>query len=188
MTTTLRSSVQILSAIALASALAACGSAPKMMAKPFDQAAMPVAVQVPAGHAVALETVGIGSITYECRAKANMAGQFEWVFVGPDAKLLDRAGKQVGTYFGPPATWQALDGSKITGMQVAVSPAQPGAIPLQLVKTNPAMGDGAMKGMAYIQRVATQGGVAPADVCGASMLSVKKVVTYQADYIFWRAV
>jgi Protein of unknown function (DUF3455) len=188
MTFSARNTLPMLGAIALASVLAACGSAPKMMAKPYDQAALPAAVQVPAGHAVALETVGVGSITYECRAKANMADQFEWVFVGPDAKLLDRAGKQVGTYFGPPATWQALDGSKITGMQLAVSPAQPGAIPLQLVKTNPAVGEGAMKGMAYIQRVATQGGVAPADVCGASMLAVKKVVTYQADYIFWRAV
>jgi hypothetical protein len=188
MTLSARKTLPVLGAIALASLLAACGSAPKMMAKPYDQAALPAAVQVPAGHAVALETVGVGSITYECRAKANMADQFEWVFVGPDAKLLDRAGKQVGTYFGPPATWQALDGSKITGMQLAVSPAQPGAIPLQLVKTNPAVGEGAMKGMAYIQRVATQGGVAPADVCGASMLAVKKVVTYQADYIFWRAV
>ncbi len=188
MTFSARNTLPMLGTIALASVLAACGSAPKMMAKPYDQAALPAAVQVPAGHAVALETVGVGSITYECRAKAAMPGQFEWVFVGPDAKLLDRAGKQVGTYYGPPATWQATDGSKITGTQLAVSPAQSGAIPLQLVKTNPAMGEGAMKGMAYIQRVATQGGVAPADVCGASMLAVKKVVTYQADYIFWRAV
>jgi Protein of unknown function (DUF3455) len=187
MTFSARKPLPMLGAIALASALAACGSAP-MVAKPYDQAALPAAVQVPAGHAVALETVGVGAITYECRAKAAMPGQFEWVFVGPDAKLLDRAGKQVGTYYGPPATWQATDGSKITGTQLAVSPAQSGAIPLQLVKTNPAMGEGAMKGMAYIQRVATQGGVAPADVCGASMLAVKKVVTYQADYIFWRAV
>ena len=32
-----------------------------------------------------MESVGVGEITYECRAKAGMAGSFEWVFVGPNA-------------------------------------------------------------------------------------------------------
>ncbi len=174
--------------LTLAAALSACASRPAMQAKPFDQSALPAAVQVPAGNAVILETVGAGTITYECRAKANTTDQFEWVFVGPDAKLMDRAGKQVGTYYGPPATWQGLDGSKITATQLAVSPAQAGAIPLQLVKANPAMGEGAMKGVSYIQRVATQGGAAPAKPCNTATLRSKEIVTYQADYIFWRAV
>jgi len=38
-----------------------------------SQADLPVAVQVPAGHKVAMETVSIGQITYECRAKKDMA-------------------------------------------------------------------------------------------------------------------
>ena len=63
----------------------------------FSQAGMPAAVQVPDGHKVALETVGVGKITYECRAKKDMAGQFEWVFVGPDAALNDRRGTMVAT-------------------------------------------------------------------------------------------
>ena len=171
--------------------LAACGSMGSgQMAQmaPFSQASLPDAVKVPAGHMVAMETVGAGDITYECRAKANMAGQFEWVFVGPDAKLMDRKGAQIGRYFGPPATWENKDGSKVTGAQLAVSPATPGSIPLQLVKANPAMGAGAMQGVTYIQRVATQGGVAPASVCAATSVGQKQVVKYQADYIFWRAV
>ena len=170
--------------------LAACGSMGSgQMAQmaPFSQASLPDAVKVPAGHRVAMETVGAGDITYECRAKANMAGQFEWVFVGPDAKLMDRKGAQIGRYFGPPATWENKDGSKVTGAQLAVSPATPGSIPLQLVKANPAMGAGAMQGVTYIQRVATQGGVAPASACEASTLGQKQIVKYQADYIFWRA-
>ncbi len=119
------------------------------------------AVQAPAGNKVAMETVGMGEITYQCGAKANTPGQFEWVFVGPDAKLMDRNGKQVGKYYGPPATWESMDGSKVTATQLAVAPASSGSIPLQLVKANPAMGSGAMTGTTYIQRVATQGGVAP---------------------------
>ena len=176
--------------VSLAALLGACaaGSGGSMQAKAFDQAALPAAVQVPAGHMVAMETVGTGLITYECRAKVSAADQYEWAFVGPDAKLLDRSGKEVGKYFGPPATWQSNDGSKITATQLAVAPAQPGAIPLQLVKANAAMGAGTMQGVAYIQRVATQGGVAPARVCDAAALRSKETVKYQADYIFWRAV
>jgi hypothetical protein len=134
-----------------------------------------------------METMAAGDITYECRAKKDMAGQFEWVFVGPDAGLKDRKGNTVGKYYGPPATWESNDGSKITGAQVAVAPAGAGNIPSQLVKANPAMGAGAMQGVTYIQRVATQGGVAPAAVCAAAGVGQKQVVKYTADYIFWKA-
>ena len=168
------------------SLLAACGSMSPMQAM-YSQAGLPAAVQVPAGNKVAMETVGVGEITYQCSPKKDMAGQFEWVFAGPDAKLMDRGGKQVGKYFGPPATWENMDGSKVTATQVAVSPAATGNIPMQLVKANPAMGAGAMTGVTYIQRVSTQGGVAPAMACGASNLGARQVVQYQADYIFYKA-
>jgi hypothetical protein len=175
-----------LSAVA-ALTLTACGSMQPSTMAPFSQMSLPDAVKVPAGHAVAMETMAAGDITYECRAKKDMAGQFEWVFVGPDAGLKDRAGRMVGKYYGPPATWENNDGSKITGAQVAVAPAGAGNIPSQLVKANPAMGMGAMQGVTYIQRVATQGGVAPASECGAMTAGQKQVVKYTADYIFWRA-
>ena len=154
---------------------------------PFMQDSLPAAVQVPAGFSVAMETVGRGEITYECKAKAAMAGEFEWVFVGPNAVLKNRKGNTVGKYYGPPATWEAMDGSKITGAQLAVAPAGIGNIPLQLVKANPAMGMGAMTGISHIQRVATQGGTAPAMACSAGNAGQKQVVNYQADYIFWKA-
>ena len=174
--------------------LSACGSMSgmksmdKMSMSMYSQANLPATVQVPAGNKVAIETVGVGDITYACNPKKDMAGEFEWVFVGPDAKLNDRSGKQVGKYFGPPATWENMDGFKLTGMQVAVAPNSAGNIPLQLVKANPAMGMGAMTGVTYIQRVATQGGVAPAMACNASNAGSKQIVKYQADYIFYKAV
>ncbi|MES2887275.1 MAG: DUF3455 domain-containing protein [Pseudomonadota bacterium] len=173
-------------AAAMALLSTACSTAPS--AKPMMMADVPEAVKVPAGHKVVLETVGAGQITYECRAKANMADTFEWTFVGPDAVLKDRSGQTVGKYYGPPATWESKDGSKLTATQLAVSPAGAGNIPLQLVKANPAMGQGAMTGVSYIQRLATRGGVAPAAACGASTAGQKQVVTYQADYIFWAPV
>lgn len=122
----------------------------------FAQTGLPDSIKVPDGHKVALETTGVGEITYECRDKANAAGQTEWTFVGPKAVLNDRSGKPVGTYFGPPATWQAQDGSKVTGTQLAVAPSGAGNLPYQLVKANPAEGKGAMSGVSYIQRVASR--------------------------------
>ncbi|MBS0429525.1 MAG: DUF3455 domain-containing protein [Proteobacteria bacterium] len=175
-----------LALVAAAAALTACGGMSKSPMAMFSQATLPDAVKVPAGHRVAMETVGAGSITYECRVKANMPGQYEWFFAGPDAKLMDRSGKQVGKYYGPPATWESMDGSKLTGTQVAVAPNGTGNIPHQLVKANPAMGTGAMQGVSYIQRVATQGGVAPAAACAGGNMGQKQVVQYQADYIFYK--
>ena len=98
---------------------------------------------------------------------------------------MDASNKEVGKYYAGP-TWESADGSKVTGKQVAVAPATPGSIPLQLVKAEPAMGSGAMSGVTYIQRVNTKGGVAPADPCMASSAGMKKQVAYQADYIFFK--
>ena len=146
----------------------------------FSHAALadmpPADVQVPDGNTVALETVGVGAITYMCEAKDD--GTMGWVFKGPHAALNDSEGT---------ATWEALDGSKITGTQLAVAPNGDGNIPLQLVEANPAEGEGAMSGVSYIQRLNTQGGVAPDVACDEGHDGATAVVTYQADYIFWTA-
>ena len=152
-----------------------------------DQSMLPAAVQVPAGHHVAMDTVGTGTITYQCKAKKDDAMAYVWTFMGPDAKLNDRSGKQVGRYYGPPATWESTDASKLTATQLAVAPAGAGNIPLQLVRANPAMGQGAMQGVTYIQRVAVQGGAAPSMPCNAAAAGQQQIVNYQADYTFWRA-
>ncbi len=152
-----------------------------------NQDSLPAEVKVPPGNRVAMETVGVGEITYQCRAKQGSANAYEWAFAGPKARLNRRDGTTVGSYYGPPTTWESTDGSKITGTQVAVAPAGPGNIPYQLVKTNPAMGKGAMTGVTYIQRLETQGGVAPTLPCGPGNAGENKIVQYQADYIFWSA-
>ena len=177
------------SALAIATSsftLIACaaGSGDALM---FSQDKLPDAVKVPAGNMVAMETVGVGEITWQCRADKDMAGKYAWAFAGPDAKLLDRSGKQVGKYYGPPATWESMDGSKFDGKQLAVAPGGEGNIPFQLVKANPAMGTGAMTGVTYVQRSATKGGVAPKSDCGAANVDAKVIVKYQADYVFYKA-
>ena len=150
-----------------------------------DNTRLPEPVRVPAGHVQSLETVGTGEITYECREKKDMAGAFEWVFVAPVATLRDMQQKSIGKYYGGP-TWEAMDGSKVTGKQVAVAAASPGNIPLQLVKADPAMGSGAMTGVTYIQRLETKGGVAPSAACDAGSKGAKQQVGYQAKYVFYK--
>lgn len=181
-------SIQSLSLLATVSAVAllsACGAmSPMTSMKPmaiYSQDALPDAVKVPAGNKVAMETVGVGEITYECRDKANAPGMTEWVFVGPKAVLNDRSGKQVGTYYGPPAIWKSMDGSKLTATQLAVAPSGAGNLPYQLVKANPAMGAGMMSGVTHIQRVALKGGVAPSTTCSAANKGSKEIVQYQTD-------
>ena len=168
----------------ISTAVAACFMVPMAaMAQMMD---VPEAVRVPAGSKSAMTAVGVGELTYECKAKAADAMAFEWVFVGPMAKLMDaQTQKEVGKYYGGP-TWESMDGSKVTGKQVAVAPGMAGSIPLQLVKAEPAMGTGAMSGVTYIQRLNTKGGVAPADPCGAATAGMKKNVPYQADYVFYK--
>jgi hypothetical protein len=172
--------VTVLAGASITLALAACSSTMKAPEAP-------AAVAVPAGNKAVMTTVGIGELTYECRAKANMAGAFEWAFVGPDAVLYDTGKVAVGKYYGGP-TWESNDGSKVTGKQLAVAPAaNAGAIPLQLVQANPATGNGAMTGVTYIQRLNTVGGVAPADACTAANAGARKLVKYQANYVFYKA-
>ena len=150
-----------------------------------QMADVPAPVQPPAGQKAAMTWTGSGELTYECRAKADNASAFEWAFVGPDARLTDaKTRAATGKYYAGP-TWEAADGSKITGKQVGAAPASAGNIPFQLVKAEG--GTGAMKDVTYIQRVNTKGGVAPAEACDASMKGAKKTVPYSADYVFYKA-
>ncbi len=60
MTSTLSANLAV-SLTAAAALLSACASAPTPAAV-FSQAMLPAAVQVPAGHKVAMETTGVGEI------------------------------------------------------------------------------------------------------------------------------
>lgn len=187
MTTKLHPRPSARALLALAAApvlLAACASTPMMADPRVDNAALPEAVRVPAGEMQKLWTRGAGEITYECRENAQMPGQFAWAFVVPKADLTDANGKVVGKYYGGP-TWEHMDGSKLTGKQVAVAPAQPGNIPLQLVRAEPAMGTGVLQGVNFIQRLNTSGGVAPAAPCAAANRGEKRQVAYAADYVMY---
>lgn len=151
-----------------------------------DNASLPEPVRVPEGHVQKAWSLGVGEVTYACREKTDQPGAYAWVFVAPAANLLDAQQKPMGKYYAGP-TWEANDGSKVGGKQVAVAPSAPGNLPLQLVKANPATGAGLLADVTYIQRLNTVGGVAPARVCDAASLGQEQKVAYQADYVYYRA-
>ena len=172
-----------LSVSVVAAALAGCGG--MMASSSMTAPTVPAAVAVPAGNKLVLVLVGEGMLTYECRANAAGAPTpFGWSPPAPDAQLKEKSGAVVGKYY-PGPTWEHNDGSKVTGKQLAVSPATTG-IALQLVQANPATGNGMMTGVTYIQRLNTVGGT-PAGMCDTTNSGAKQVVKYSADYYFYKA-
>ena len=167
--------------------LAGCAGV-KAPPKEYTQEKLDDQIQVPAGHVVALETTAVGILNYECKANPAMNGAIGWVLASPQADLMDRTGKNVGKYSGPPATWTHMDGSSVVGTQVAIAP-RPGATNLayQLSKGAPGAAPGAMQNITYIQRIKTKGGQDLSKACTQTDMGDKLTLPYQADYIFWKA-
>ena len=167
--------------------LAACSTA-KPPAKEYSQDKLVESIRVPAGNVVALETTGVGVLNYECRNNVAATGQMGWTLITPKADLIDRTGKTIGTYGGPPATWTHNDGSTVIGTQMAIAPTTGGNnIPVQLSRGVPGMNAGAMQNVTYIQRINTKGGQDLSKACGPADVGDKLTLPYQADYIFWKA-
>jgi hypothetical protein len=115
-------------------------------------------------------------------------GGFQWTFQGPDAKLLDADGKQIGTHFAGP-TWKLNDGSQVQASVVASQPAtQAGVVPWLLLRTKPGTATGQLAGVEYIRRTETEGGGADASACQAGTDVGKTArVPYLAKYTFYAA-
>ncbi|MEO5671134.1 MAG: DUF3455 domain-containing protein [Ramlibacter sp.] len=167
--------------------LAACAStAPTVAVEP---AALPAAVRVPAGNRPALLLKGSGDMVWICDFKGPQTdNKYEWALQRPDAKLLDRDGKQVGRVFGKPTEFDYWAGSTVIGTPVATAPAGDGNLPLELMKAEPAGGThDALRGTTFIQRVATKGGASPSQDCGWMTHRQTRNVKFEADYIFYKA-
>ncbi|MBK8319985.1 MAG: hypothetical protein IPL05_16145 [Betaproteobacteria bacterium] len=82
-------------------------------------------------------TLGVGEVTYACREKKDhspAATPGHSSCLPQRSTTPEKCGRH--PHYGGP-TWEDKDGSKVTGKQVAVSPAAAGNLPLQLVKANP---------------------------------------------------
>jgi len=123
---------------------------------------------------------------YECRAKKDQAGVYEWAFVAPEADLFDARGNKTGKHYAGPH-WESTDGSKIFGSVKERADAPTGAIPWLLLSAKSVGPDGAFSKVTSIQRVNTVGGVAPAAGCSQAVAGTSARINYTADYYFFTA-
>jgi hypothetical protein len=145
-------------------------------------AQVPQQLQPPANTLMLLKVHAKGDQVYTCKADA---AQFTWTLKAPDAQLFDENGKPFGKHFAGPS-WEANDGSRVTGKAVANAPSpEADSIPWLLVNVVAHEGSGVLSRATSIQRLNTKGGKAPAAGCDAAHVGQEVRASYSADYLFF---
>jgi hypothetical protein len=151
---------------------------------PISAAEVPARIGAPAGSDLFLRLYAVGAQIYTCSPAS--AGGYGWTLKGPDARLYDAGCAQVGSHFAGP-TWKLDgDGSEVVGKKLADSPGT-GGVSWLLLGATPKSKTGALAAATHIQRVATSGGLPPADTCSAANVGREKAAPYTATYLFYRA-
>jgi hypothetical protein len=143
---------------------------------------VPKELQPPANEQMLLQVHAKGDQIYTCKGDG---AQFMWVLKAPEAQLTDKSGKPFGKHFAGPS-WEANDGSRVTGKAVANTPSPDAdSIPWLLVTVASHSGGGVLARVTSIQRVNTKGGKAPASGCDAAHADKEERAPYSADYVFF---
>ncbi len=174
---------RVAAALVLALLVAACAKSPAST----PTAKVPDKLKPGSNESLALIVPARGVQIYECRARTDQAGAYDWAFVAPEADLLDARGAKIGRHYAGPH-WEATDGSKIVGTvkERADAPAA-GAIPWLLLAAKSVGPEGSFSKVTSIQRVNTVGGVAPKTDCSQATAGTPARVGYTADYYFFTA-
>jgi hypothetical protein len=152
---------------------------------------VPASIQVPAGSKLLLHVSGRGMQVYTCQVSAADTTRYVWVLL--EAKAILYAGAEYGEkavrhYFNAKhhPVWESEDGSSVEGtkLQQADAPVA-GAIPWLLLKASSSSGAGPIVSTAFIQRINTKGGKAPADGADVSQKGQQIEVAYSAEYLFY---
>jgi hypothetical protein len=148
---------------------------------------VPPALAVPAGNEVEVKFAASGVQIYRCLPSAQVATEFVWTFVAPEATLFDRVGKVAGRHYAGP-TWEANDGSKIVGKVAAKAPSPDGtSIPWLLLTATVVQAGEIFEHIGFVQRLHTSGGSAPASGCSSDAANTEVRVPYTSDYYFYSA-
>jgi hypothetical protein len=140
-------------------------------------------VPAPKGAPLLLEVEAEGVQIYTCEAKDQ---GFAWTFKAPEATLFDKQGRQIGTHFAGP-TWKMSDGAVVGETTARADAPASGAIPWLLLKAKSNAGTGVLSTVAFIRRVDTRGGAAPAGGCDAAHKGEEARMRYDALYQFFGA-
>ena len=189
--------VSILYALAAVLPLVGCtgARAPLTSAKPcaprepFTKPLAPDALNVPAAAKLVALYHAVGTQIYTCAPMpnaSNEAGMNDiWTLKAPDATLYAEHQCVAGTHFGGP-TWKSVDGSSVVGAKIAsANSPNVDSIPILLLKAVSNNGSGILSKVTYVQRLDTQGGIAPNRPC--DNLGAELAVPYEANYYFYTA-
>lgn len=150
---------------------------------------IPEALRVPATAVLTQQLRATGVQIYRCIIDKNDASHYAWALKAPDADLFDGAGRAIGRHYAGP-TWEAKDGSRVTG-EVAARVDSPdtnsvawlllgaGSVPAAIP------GGGIFAGVRYVQRLHTHGGNAPPQECNQFLVDREVRVPYSAEYWFY---
>lgn len=143
---------------------------------------VPERLQPPPTETLLLQVHAKGDQVYVCKAEG---AQFTWTLKAPEAQLFAKDGKLFGKHFAGPS-WQANDGSRVTGKAAANAPSpDPDSIPWLLVTVVSRSGEGVLARVTSIQRLNTKGGKASTSGCDNAHLGQESRVPYSADYLFF---
>jgi Protein of unknown function (DUF3455) len=189
--------------LVLPALVTACVAGPDLTTSSTDQdlsarhscpANVPAALAPAADQDLAFSLDAIGTQNYVC---ATAATGYAWTFVAPEAQLFRdrhecRHDEAIVHHFAGP-TWQSLDdGSSVVGTKVAAATVDTTAIPWLLLTAAshgaPTDGEdsGLMTPITSVQRLSTEGGLAPSTGCDATTVGATADVPYTATYMFYR--
>jgi len=126
--------------VSVALLLGACTS----LQKPTATVNVPDNLKPPGNEALAMIVPAKGVQIYECRAKKDQPGAYEWAFVAPEADLFDTSGKKIGRHYAGPH-WESTDGSKIAGTVKERADAPQAPLDRSFLETRGAPGAGQRK-------------------------------------------
>lgn len=150
---------------------------------------VPVSLQVPEGYKVSYRAFATGVQIYTATPSLADPTKLVWTFTGPEAVLFDADGAVVGRHFayaGPTRPgWMSESGSLVVAArEVPPVSVDPNAIPWLILNAVHTEGAGIFARTAFIQRINTTGGLAPANP--PAHLGQEARIYYTAQYVFYR--
>ena len=174
---------------------------PAAHAQTVTPPSVPAGLEVDPPNEAFLLGRGVGTQNYICQP-ANSLGRVAWTLFTPQATLFDDQREQLTTHFFSPnpdeagiavrATWEdSRDTSSVWAKAIASATVKSNAIPwvkLEVVGAQDGPNGGNMlSGTTFIQRVNTEGGLAPTTDCDSPAdIGRKAFVPYTADYVFYK--
>ena len=152
-------------------------------------APIPDSLKVPAGNKLLLQTFARGVQIYQVKRSVNDPNVFLWVNIAPLAKLYTQPNftDHVINHFAGP-TWEFIKGpekgEKVVAAKVQGVTPDPTAIQWLLLKAVDSLSTPDNK-ITFVQRICTQGGLAPTKGANKAHLGQLDSIPYTASYLFY---